>query len=59
MFYYDKNTKLVTDGQRRIVGVVVNDRFKQDNCDPIYRPGLGPRELDKISELLQRSGVQY
>lgn len=59
MYMYNREKNLVMDDQKRVIGVVYNGRFKQEGCDQIYKTGLSPRELEKISELMQKNGVQY
>jgi hypothetical protein len=59
MYRLDKRRGLVLDSADRVVGQIVNGRFNQSVCDPIYKAGLSPRELESISETMQRCGVQF
>jgi len=54
-----KDKKIVIDGLNRIVGFVVSGRFSQAGCDPHYKDGLTPREIESVSEAIQRGGVPY
>jgi hypothetical protein len=49
----------VLDALNRVVGFVVEGRFTQNGCDFCYSHGLTPRELENVSETLQRNGVSY
>lgn len=49
----------VMDGLNRVVGFVIKGRFTQKGCDPHYSCGLTPREIESVSETLQKNGVPY
>lgn len=54
-----KDKMTVIDGLNRVVGFIVNGRFTQARCDPHYACGLSPREMESVSEALQKNGVPY
>lgn len=66
MFYLNSN--LITDSAKNVIGYIIEDRFTQDegwashrigkslpHVSPTYNNGLSSRELEMISELIQRS----
>lgn len=57
MFRISKDKTKVLDHENRVVGWINNERFIQYGCDPLYRTGLSPADLEKISELMQRNNV--
>lgn len=57
MYKITKDKKKVVDYTNRVVGFIINGRFTQYRCDKFYQIGLTPLELEKISELMQRSGI--
>jgi len=59
MFKYHAEEKKIKDHEGRVVGSVKNNRFTQDDCHDYYKTGLVVRELDQVSEALQRGGVAY
>lgn len=59
MFKMPKDKKLVLDGLGRIVGTVTNGRFSQSGCHVVYEVGLCPRELELVSETMQKNGFSY
>lgn len=58
MYKISKDKNKVLDYNNRIVGFIVNGRFTQYRCDQFYHVGLTPMELEKISELMQRSKLE-
>lgn len=58
MYKISKDKNKVLDYNNRIVGFIVDGRFTQYRCDQFYRVGLTPMELEKISELMQRSKLE-
>jgi hypothetical protein len=59
MYTLSKDKTKIVDYKNRIVGFIIDGRFTQYRCDKFYRVGLTPIELEKISELMQRSGMIY
>lgn len=59
MYRFEKKNGTVLDSANRVVGRVTDGRFNQSGCDAIYKSGLSPRELEAVSEAMQRSGVQF
>lgn len=59
MFKMSKDKKLVLDGLGRVVGTVVNGRFSLSECHVTYWAGLCPRELELVSETMQKNGFTY
>ena len=57
MYKVTKDKSKVIDYQNKIVGYIKNERFTQYGCDPLYRNGLNPSELEKISEVMQRNNI--
>jgi hypothetical protein len=58
MYKISKDRNKVLDYNNKIVGFIVDGRFSQYRCDPFYRVGLTPMELEKISELMQRTKLE-
>jgi hypothetical protein len=56
--FYLKNNKIV-DSMNRVVGFYEKGRFLQSmldqTCDPIYKTGLTPIEMEQVSEAIQRA----
>jgi len=59
MWRVSKDGTKILDYENRIVGFIVDGRFTQYKCDKFYRVGLTALELEKISEIMQRSGVGF
>ena len=59
MYSLTKDKTKIVDYKNRIVGFIIDGRFTQYQCDKFYRVGLTPIELEKISEIMQRSGMVY
>jgi hypothetical protein len=66
MFYLSKDEKSVLDGRKLTVGYIYNGRFSQkrkretdDPCCQDYVDGLSARELEQISELLQKASNRF
>tara|TARA_B100000131_G_C18018755_1_gene573659 strand:+ start:896 stop:1090 length:195 start_codon:yes stop_codon:yes gene_type:complete len=57
MYKITKDKKRVVDYENRVVGFIIDERFSQYKCDKYYRVGLTPLELEKVSEVMQRSGI--
>lgn len=58
MYKITNDKKKIVDYNNRVVGFIVDGRFTQYRCDKFYRIGLTPIELEKISEIMQRSGIR-
>jgi hypothetical protein len=58
MYRISKDKSKILDYDDRIVGFIVDGRFTQYRCDQFYRIGLTPFELEKISEVMQRSKIK-
>lgn len=58
MYRLNQEKTKVLDYNNKIVGFIVDGRFTQYRCDRDYRIGLTPIELEKISEIMQRSGIR-
>lgn len=62
MFYLVEDK--ILDASANVVGFIHNGKFVQVKkeggntrvCDPLYRSGLKPIELEHISELMQKRG---
>jgi len=53
MFYL--NNGQVTDAGKKVVGIVRDSLFVQEQCDKKYKNGLSPLEMEQISELMQKA----
>jgi hypothetical protein len=58
MYKLTKDKTKIVDYNNKIVGFIIDGRFTQYRCDKAYRIGLTPLELEKISEIMQRSGIR-
>ena len=58
MYYMNKEKTAIVDYNNKVVGFIIKGRFTQYRCDIEYRIGLTPMELEKISELIQRSNIR-
>lgn len=57
MFGISTDGTKVIDHENRVVGWINDERFIQYGCDPLYRTGLSPADLEKISEIMQRNNM--
>lgn len=57
MYKINSKKDKILDYNNRVVGFIIKGRFTQYGCDKFYRIGLTPLELEKISEILQRSNI--
>ena len=57
MYKLSKDKTKIVDFQNKVVGFIIDERFTQYKCDKQYHIGLTPLELEKISELMQNSGI--
>jgi len=61
MFYLSKDKITIVDGCSKVVGFINGTRFTQSygavelQCDKEYRVGFEARELEQLSELIQKS----
>lgn len=58
MYKLTKDKTKIVDYNNKVVGFIIEGRFTQYRCDPSYRIGLTPMELEKISEIMQRNNIR-